>query len=145
MRAGWTLARVAFFAAALGACRHEPEPPASRPDTAVDSAASEVAVWRPLGEWSGRGDRQTESFDVISGALQLVWEATNASAPTGGRLRVILHSSISGRPLQTVVDARGTGIDTVYAADEPRVSYLVIESEGVDWRVTLEERVPAPR
>jgi hypothetical protein len=54
---------------------------------------------------------------------------------------VALHSSISGRPLQTVLDTTGTGTDTVYVADEPRVSYLEIESEGIDWRLTLEERV----
>jgi hypothetical protein len=120
----------------LGACRDD-SAPSLRPVATNDAPAQ----WRPLGSWSGRGDRQTESFDVITGSLQLVWEATNERPAGAGSLRIILLSSISGRPLQTVVDTVGTGIDTVYLADDPRVSYLTIESEGIDWRVTLEERV----
>jgi hypothetical protein len=38
---------------------------------------------------------------------------------------------------------RGGGGDEVYVADEPRVSYLVVESADVDWRIELFERVPA--
>jgi hypothetical protein len=140
MRARWTLARVALWATAFAACRYDPE---ARPEATVESAPSQATAWRPLGEWSGRGDRQTESFDVISGTLKLVWETSNESPRGEGSLRVELHSSISGRPLQTVVNVRGAGMDTVYAADEPRVSYLVIESEGVDWRLALTERVSA--
>jgi hypothetical protein len=39
------------------------------------------------------------------------------------------------------VDTVGVGLDSAYVADEPRVSYLVITSEGVDWRVRVEEAV----
>ena len=70
-----------------------------------------------------------------------MWETSNERTAGAGRLRVELHSSISGRPLQTVVDTVGVGVDSVYVADEPRVSYLVITSEGVDWEVRLEEGV----
>ena len=52
-----------------------------------------------------------------------------------------LHSAISGRLLQTVIDAGGTGSDVAHFEDEPRVSYLVIESTAVDWRVIVEEAV----
>jgi hypothetical protein len=38
------------------------------------------------------------------------------------------------------VDTVGVGLDSAYVADEPRVSYLVITSEG-EWRVRLEEAV----
>ena len=85
-----------------------------------------------LGTWSGRGSSQTGSFDVTSGALRVTWEARESGAPGAGRLRVDLHSAISGRPLQTVVDVRGAGADTAYVADEPRVSYLQIDAHGVD-------------
>ena len=121
----------------LGGCRDDPEPPAHAPAAAAGDAIS----WRSLGTWSGRGDRQTESFDVTTGILQLVWQATDPSGPGAGRLRVLLYSSISGRPLQTIVDTTGIGSDTAYVADDPRVSYLHIESEGIDWRVSLEEGV----
>lgn len=97
--------------------------------------------WHPLGTWASSGDRQTESFDVRTGTLKLVWETSNERAPGAGTFRVELYSAISGRPLQTIVDTVGVGVDSAYVADEPRVSYLVIESGGVDWRVRLEEGV----
>ena len=34
------------------------------------------------------------------------------------------------------------GADTVDLAANPRVAYLLIESEQIRWRVTLEEAVP---
>jgi len=113
-------------------------------DASADSVVAPAVAgvrWHPLGTWSGTGDRQTESFDVRTGTLKLVWETTNERAPGQGRLRVELHSSISGRPLQTIVDTTGVGVDSIYVADEPRVSYLVIQSDGVEWRVRLEEGV----
>ncbi len=94
-----------------------------------------------MGTWAGDGDRQTESFDVATGTLKLVWETSNEGVPGAGTLRVELYSAISGRPLQTIVDTTGLGVDSIYVADEPRVSYLVIDAEGVDWRVRLEEAV----
>jgi len=93
--------------------------------------------WKELGAWSDRGDRQTESFDVTTGSLRLVWQSE-------GRLRVTLHSSISGRPLDTVVDVAGAAADTARFAAEPRVAYLLIEADQAGWSLTLEEGVRAP-
>ena len=74
--------------------------------------------------------------------MRLTWESRSGeSAPDAGRLRVSLHSAISGRSLQTIVDVRGAGGSTVNIEDDPRTSYLVIESENLDWRVRLEEAV----
>ena len=67
--------------------------------------------------------------------------ATRICWPGAGRFRVSLHSAISGRPLQIIVDRTGVGSDVAFLEDEPRVSYLVIESENVDWSTTLEEAV----
>jgi hypothetical protein len=126
--------------ALLAACG-EREPGDDVAEGSQADAAAAGLRWQPLGTWSGTGDRQTESFDVRTGTLKLVWEAFDERAPGAGRLRVELHSAISGRPLQTVVDTVGVGLDSAYVADEPRVSYLVITSEGVDWRVRVEEAV----
>lgn len=109
-----------------------------------DHTPNASTAWRTLGSWSGRGNSQTGSFSVETGALRLRWETKNESAPGAGRFRVSLHSAISGRPLQTVVDQVGIGADTSYLEDDPRMSYLVIESENVDWTATLEEAMPAP-
>ena len=100
----------------------------------------DVTAWRALGSWTGTGSRQTESFDVASGALRLRWEA-KATGAGAGHFRVWLHSAISGRPLQLVVDSPGAGSGTAHAADDPRVSYLMIDAEGVDWTATLDEAV----
>jgi hypothetical protein len=127
----------ALFSAALCvAC----DTPSARVEPSPPPAAS-TTVWRSVGTWSGRGNRQTESFDVTTGALRLRWEARGAGGSGPGRFRVTLHSSISGRPLQVFVDHTGAGGDTAYAEDEPRVSYMVIESEQLEWTATLEEAV----
>jgi hypothetical protein len=55
---------------------------------------------------------------------------------------VTLHSAISGRPRQDVVDHDGgAGSGTAHISDDPRVSYLMIEADGVDWTATLDEGV----
>lgn len=127
---------IALFAllSMTAACAHRDQP---EPHTTA-SAPAPGPVWHSLGTWSDRGSRQTESFDVTTGALRLAWTTTgSASAP----FRVSLYSAISGRPLQTIVDTIGSGSDSVRVAIEPHVAYLQIDSEGVDWSVTLDEAV----
>ena len=120
---------MAVVAAAIGAaCAPPPVAEAARP--------APEPRWQKLGTWSGGGNRQTDSFDVTTGALQMQWTARETT-PGAGRLRVSLHSAISGRPLQTVLDVRGSGASEVYFEDEPRVSYLVVEAADVNWRVEL--------
>jgi hypothetical protein len=103
--------------------------------------AESATRWHELGAWSGRGNRQTESFEVTTGALRVIWETRNESAPGAGRFRVSLHSAISGRSLQTIVDVRGVGGSAVNIEDDPRTSYLEIQSDSLEWRVRLEEVV----
>ena len=99
-------------------------------------------IWRAVGSWSGRGNSQTGSFSVETGALRVKWETRNESPTGAGTFRVSLHSAISGRVLQVAVDQRGIGRDTTYIEDEPRVSYLVVDSNNVDWSMTVEEAMP---
>jgi len=111
------------------------------PPARAAQVAAVTTTWRTLGQWTGTGSRQTESFDVASGALRLTWEArvaaTTPASPS--RFRVWLYSAISGRPLQLVAEADGPGAGTAHVADDPRVSYLLIEAEGVSWTATLDE------
>jgi len=103
-------------------------------------------LWHSLGSWSDRGSRQTESFDVTTGALRVAWETFDESAAdTSGWLQVSLHSSISGRPLQTIINTHGSGSDTTLLAAGPRVAFLRIESEDVRWQISLEEGVTGTR
>lgn len=122
------------FVFSLSAC----EAPPAR----AEQAPSAAIAWRPLGTWSGHGDRQSDSFDVVTGAMRLRWETRGGADAAQGRFRVSLYSAISGRPLQVIVDRTGPGADTAFVEDEPRVSYLVIESDRLDWTTTLEEVLP---
>lgn len=63
----------------------------------------------------------------------------NETSPGAGRLVVTLHSAVSGRPLQTIVDAHGIASGVADVADEPRWSHLSIEVEHLDYELTLEQ------
>ncbi len=113
------------------------------PPALAEQAPGSDTAWRTLGTWTGKGSRQTESFDVVSGAMRLRWQTTApaSGASAAGRFRVTLYSAISGRPLQEVVDHVGPGSGTAHISDDPRVSYLVIDADGVEWNATLDEGV----
>lgn len=129
-------ARLSFAAAALLTLMVSATACDAPPARAAQAPA--VTTWRTLGQWAGAGSRQTESFDVVSGALRLQWEVRDTTAGAGP-FRVWLYSAISGRPLQLVVEHTGPGTGTAHLADDPRTSYLVIEADGVTWTAALDE------
>jgi len=104
-----------------------------------EPALKETVVWKQLGKWSGHGDAQTESFVGLTGSLRFSWRASNQDPKRRGRFKLILHSAISGRELQSPVDQDGPGEGTAYAADDPRVFYATVESADLDWSFTVEE------
>jgi hypothetical protein len=115
-------------------CRADAPPPQTR--TGV--------VWKPVGSWSGRGDKQTETFTSDTGGFRVHWDAANESSPGAGRLRVVFRSGDSGREIIEAIDARGAGSGTEeVAADRPRWFYVTIESANVDWKVSIDERIEA--
>ena len=126
-----SLASLAGSVGAASGCRTEA--------TSAAKPAPEVA-WRRVGEWAGRGREQTESFESNSGSFRVRWQ-TNNETPPGGRFQLTLHSSISGRPLQVVVDQAGTRKDVAYVQEDPRVFFVVVDSTNVDWSFTIEEAV----
>jgi hypothetical protein len=101
--------------------------------------AEEVVVWKQLGSWSGRGNAQTESFVGLTGSLRFHWRTTHESPKARGRFKLILQSAVSGRALQEPVDQEGPGEGTAYAADDPRVFHVLVESADLDWSFTVEE------
>ncbi|MGE0359866.1 MAG: hypothetical protein AB7H93_06555 [Vicinamibacterales bacterium] len=131
---------VAVVATGAAACRGD------RPDASPPQPPASAAIeWREIGSWSGGLSRQTESFEVSMTAMRLRWRTTRETSPGAGRLTVTLHSAVSGRLLQTIVDARGVGSATVDVADEPRWCHFVIEAEHTDWQVTLEQGYASER
>jgi hypothetical protein len=135
MSGRWTLTALLLL---LGACRSDSSGP--RP------AHEPVVAWKPIASWSGRGDRQTETFTGDTGGFRVHW-ATAKEAPAGsGRLRVVFRSGDSGREIIEAIDARGEGGGTEeVAADRPRWFYVTIESANVDWTVSIDERIDAVR
>ncbi|MGD1094833.1 MAG: hypothetical protein ABSB35_22925 [Bryobacteraceae bacterium] len=125
--------RVLLIAAVLltGACSSPTKP-----------AAKQVKVgWRPLGSWTGHGSTQTESFQIESGEVRLRWQTTNEKSPGTGTFVVGVHSAVSGRLLDQAIEFRGVGHDISYVTEDPHWSYLVIDSNNVDWSVEVEEPV----
>ncbi len=97
--------------------------------------------WRPIAEFSGRGDSQTESFDISSTEWRIKWETQGAASAGAGSFHLVVHSAVSGRPIQDAVYQRGNGHGIAYVTEEPRLYELVIESSGLDWSVKVEEAV----
>lgn len=77
--------------------------------------------------------------------MRLRWRTTRETAPGAGRLTVTLHSAVSGRPLQTIVNAHGISSATVNVADEPRWCHFVIEAQNVEYQMTLEQGFASER
>ena len=94
--------------------------------------------------WSGTAVQQTEAFISDTGELRITWEARNTSASPGS-LRIAVHSAVSGRLLEVVVDHRGAGRDVAYFNEDPRDFFLVIEPAAVAWSVEVAEGVAAIR
>ena len=106
---------------------------------AAEPVPQEVVVWKKLGEWSGNGNAQTESFIGLTGALRMHWRTKNEAPAGAGTFKLMLQSAISGRVLQETVDETGTGEGTAYVAEDPRAFYMSVESANLDWSVTVEE------
>ena len=73
-RASWWLLGL-LAALSIGACRERPKPP-----------PKEVVVWHQVGSWSGRGDKQTETFTSDTGGFRVRWATTNETTLGAGRL-----------------------------------------------------------
>jgi hypothetical protein len=114
-------------------CQSRPAPPPKN-----------ITLWKPVGSWSGHGNRQTESFTSDTGGFRVRWSAVNETGAGMGHLRVVFRSGDSGREIIEAIDSHGAGGGTEeVAADKPRWYYLTIESADEDWTVAVDERIDA--
>jgi hypothetical protein len=97
--------------------------------------------WRPVTTFSGHGDVQTDSFNIESGQWRIKWKTAKEQPPGQGAFKVIVESAISGRTLMVAVDRRGVGHDVAVVTEDPRLYQLVVESQAVDWSMSIEESV----
>lgn len=108
----------------------------------VTEAQQNHEQWNTLRSFSGNGDEQLESFTSDTGALRIDWEARpKKGATTPGKLRVAIHSAISGRPLAVPIERRGPGKGTVFVSEEPRVFFAEVQSQDLEWTITVAERL----
>ena len=121
-----------FLAAAAG-CGHPPAAPPSKG----------TILWSKLGQWSGHGSLQTESFIGTTGYLRVTWETTHETTPGAGSFKLIVGSSISGRSLGVMADAKGVGHNVSYLNEDPRTFFAMVDSSDVDWKFTIDEGYPA--
>jgi hypothetical protein len=123
---------VLTIAASMCGCRSEPKREAQPP----------LIGWRPLQSFSGRGNTQTESFNVESTQWRIKWETHSPTTPDAGTFTLVVHSAVSGRPILLAVDGhKGAGKGLAYVTEDPRLYHLVIESSAVDWSIQVEEAV----
>ena len=108
-------------------------------DSRPPSEAKPAVIWEHVGSWSGRGDVETHSFPGSSGYFRFTWETSGETKTGEGRFKLILGSSISGRPLETAVDSKGPGRGVAYISEDPRTFYLQVESANEDWKFTVDE------
>src|SRR5260370_39249032 len=96
--------------------------------------SKEILVgWQPVVSFSGQGNSQSEGFNIESGQWRMKWETKNEGKPGTGKFRVTVHSAVSGRALVQAIDFKGVGRKVAVVNGDPRVYFLDIESEGVDW------------
>lgn len=118
-------------------CRGEP----ATAEGAKPSVGRDEVIWERLGAWSGTKSLQTESFTSDTGAFRIAWETRPGQAPEEGTFLLTLHSAISGRPLQVVVDHRGLGAATAYVNDDPRIFFAVVDASNLEWSFTVDEAI----
>jgi hypothetical protein len=132
-----------FFAVVFApACRDRAS---AKGATGAEVPGEQQITWRKLGEWSGTGSQQTDSFTSDSGMLRIHWKTTaQPGTAQPGSFLLTLHSSISGRPLVTAVDEKGPREETTFVSPDPHVFFARIEAAGLDWKFSVEEGYSGP-
>lgn len=121
--------------AAVSGCGGPPPAPPAPP------AASREAQWTIVGEWSGHGNSQLETFPIERFTWRVRWETKNEDPPGTGTFHVTANSGDSGRILAEVANFQGVGRDTTFITELPHRYYFVVESKNVDWTLIAEEVV----
>jgi hypothetical protein len=95
-----------------------------------------------MASWEGTGS-QTLGLVSQSGKFRIRWQTRPETGhdPATGTFKLTVHSGVSGRPLQEVVDLRGPGEGVYNFEDDPRPFNLMVDSSGLIWSITVDETV----
>lgn len=109
---------------------------------ASDVPAALVPIVQPMASWEGTGS-QTLGLVSQSGSFRIHWTARPEAGrnPATGTFKLTVHSGVSGRPLQEVVDQRGPGEGVYNFADDPRPFNLMVDSDGLVWSISVDETI----
>jgi len=69
------------------------------------------------------------------------WKTGNQTPGAIGKFALTLNSTVSGRPLNQLIDQDGPGEGINYISDDSRPYYLVVDSSDLDWTVTVEQSI----
>ena len=89
--------------------------------------------WTTIKRWSGKGNRQTESFGVTNHEWQLEWAAKNEDV--FGVLIVTLYRE-NGNIMSMPINQMGEGAGSTYVRGAGKY-YLDINSANVDWEIKV--------
>ena len=107
-----------------------------------DSPTALVPVIQQMGAWEGTGSQSLELVSQ-SGKFRIRWQTRREPGhdPAAGTFKLTVHSGVSGRPLQEVVDHHGLGEGAYNFEDDPRPFNLMVDSRGLVWSITVDETV----
>lgn len=128
----WWYAGVATLVALGVDCRRSTTPP-----------PAPIGIPQQVGAWEGSGDH-TIGFVSNSGKFRIRWATRPEPGTPDGVFHLTVHSAVSGRPLQEVVDQRGIGAGTFDFEDDPRQYNLMVTSSGLLWSIVVDEVVLVP-
>lgn len=96
-----------------------------------------VAVAHPAGSWEGTGNT-TIGFVSDTGRFRIRWQTRHEGMARSGTFRLTVHSAVSGRPIQVVVDHQGEGSGQTDFADDPRPYNLMVEATNLEWSFSVD-------
>lgn len=111
-----------------------------------EKPATFTTTYRPVGTWSGTGNKTIGDVRLASGRFRVTWQTTGEAAPGTGRFALTARSSVSGRPLEEVADHQGEGGGTIEFGEEDRRIYdFTVESANIQWSFTVDDVIAVPK
>ena len=107
---------------------------------AVAAAPTSARTWSTTAEWDGRGVKETESFATHGREWRVRWRTSNEPFKGAGIMQLFVYRAEDGDLEFVVANLQGKGAGESYVQAEPGSHYLLINSENLDWTVTVEER-----
>lgn len=97
------------------------------------SDATPQPKWTQIKRWTGKGNRQTETFEVKNSEWQIEWNATNENM--FGFLGVYLYKE-NGGLVSLPVNQTGEGSGSTFVRGAGRY-YLDVNGANIDWEIKV--------